>query len=257
MLRLEDIYNGGFYKMFRIGTSILLKALIFAPLLFLCKKDKRVYILLFILISSLNEFGLGVGKLYLKISPHLYWNWSGKILSIIISIIFILILTRFLRTISYDEYKISWGHKVKAKKAIFFSYGILLIVIILFYILNYKQSFDIEQLFFQLTMPGIDEELCFRGIYLALLNKAFIERYKFLDTEFGIGLIITAIQFGLGHALHISPSMGLSFDLFYFVWSGIAGFCFGLLAESTGSLVLPITSHNIFNVIAFLVRVFR
>jgi membrane protease YdiL (CAAX protease family) len=205
------------------------------------------------LISSLNEFGLGIGKLYLSLGLH--YNWSGKILSIIISIAFILILKRFLKTMSYNDYKISLGHRIKAKKAVLFSFSVILIVIIIFCILNNKQSFDMEQLFFQLTMPGIDEELCFRGIYLGLLNMAFIKRYKLLDAKFGLGLIIVSIQFGLAHALSISSGMGISFDLVYFTWSSMVGFSLGLLAESTGSLILPIASHNIFNVINFLIRV--
>ncbi|GLC31219.1 CPBP family intramembrane glutamic endopeptidase [Clostridium omnivorum] len=240
-----------------MGMSVLLKAFIFLPLLFLCKKDKRIYVLLFILISSLNEIGLKVGKLYLNLSSHLHYNWSGKILSIIISITFIIILKRFLVPISYSDPKISVGHKIKAKRAMIFSYGILLLVIVIFYILNYKQQFDMEQLLFQLTMPGMDEELCYRGIYLALLNIAFIKRYQFLDAKFGVGLIIVSIQFGLGHALSVSSSMGISFDMFYFFWSGAVGFCIGLIAESTGSLILPIVSHNGFNVINFLVRALR
>lgn len=239
-----------------MGMSVLLKTFIFLPLLFLCKKDKRIYVLLFILISGLNEIGLKLGRLYLNLSSHLHYNWGGKILSIIISVAFIIILKRFLVPISYSDLKISLGHKIKAKRAIFFLWYSSN-AHSNFYILNYKQQFDMEQLFFQLTMPGMDEELCYRGIYLALLNIAFIKRYQFLDAKFGVGLIIVSIQFGLGHALSVSSSMGISFDMFYFFWSGAAGFCIGLIAESTGSLILPIASHNGFNVINFLVRALR
>jgi membrane protease YdiL (CAAX protease family) len=239
------------------GLRILFEAVIFSPLLLLCKKDKRVYVLLFILISSLNEIVLVLGKLYFKFFPALHWNWSGKILSIVISAVFIIILKKYFGTISNNDFKISLGHKVKGVKAILFSYGIFLIVIVIFYILKYKQSFNLEELFFQLTMPGLDEELSFRGIYLALLNMAFIKRYKFLDAKFGMGLIIVSIQFGLAHGLSIGLGQGISFDVFNFVWTGAVGFGLGLLAESTGSLILPIVSHNIFNVINLLVRVFR
>jgi len=57
------------------------------------------------------------------------------------------------------------------------------------------------------------------------------------------------IAFGLGHAFQCCFGTGFSFDLFSFVITGSIGLCLGIMAESTGSLVLPFVSHNLYNAI--------
>jgi membrane protease YdiL (CAAX protease family) len=213
-------------------------------------------VLLFILVSTLNQFAVRAGRIYIDF--NLNWNWEGKILSAIISIIFIFASKKYLETITYEDYKISFRHRGYAKRAVFFCAAALVVILIIrYFMFNDTQAFNIETLLFQATIPGLDEELCFRGIYLALLNLAFTKRTKFLGAEFGLGLIITSIQFGLAHALLIGINTGFTFNIYIFVYTAIIGFILGLLAESTKSLILPIASHNGYNVVSTLISMFR
>jgi len=50
---------------------------------------------------------------------------------------------------------------------------------------------------FQLIMPSIVEEIADRGVLLTLLSMIFISNLKIGKTYFGMGVIITAVLFGL------------------------------------------------------------
>ena len=110
---------------------------------------------------------------------------------------------------------------------------------------------------FQLTIPGVDEELFYRGICLTLLNLAFIKRIRIFGVNFGIGIILVTIQFALGHSLFFDIKNGFYFSLFNFSYTAVIGLLYGVLAESTKSLLLPIVTHNSYNVIVTLISIFR
>ncbi len=42
-----------------------------------------------------------------------------------------------------------------------------------------------EEIVFQLTMPGFEEELFYRGILLFALSQAFTDRIRFLGVDWG------------------------------------------------------------------------
>jgi uncharacterized protein len=235
--------------------NTLFKALLLSSLLIVCDKKKRKYIWLFILISSLNDLGLRSGKLWPN-PFHLYWNWEGKIASILISVAFVVLLKRYVKTLPFTEYKISFKQRIFGKRAILYAVFFILLNIAGNFVEG-RSKLVMETVLFQLTMPGIDEELSFRGIYLALLNKVFEKKYRLLDCKFGWGLIIVSILFGAVHGLNISINTGIRFDIFNFFVTGGLGFCFGILAEASGSLVLPIAAHNMFNTLGYLIRVFK
>ena len=56
-----------------------------------------------------------------------------------------------------------------------------------------KSEFDIETLLFQLTIPGIDEEIMYRGVLLGLLMSCIKDKRFFRNY---IGILIIAILFG-------------------------------------------------------------
>ena len=109
---------------------------------------------------------------------------------------------------------------------------------------------DTETIAFQLTMPGLDEELFYRGILLLALNEAFGARVRVLGAPIGWGGVATSLLFGVIHGL--SWSQGLVLDADAMLWAGVPGLLLLWLRERTGSLLLPVIAHNAANGIAAL-----
>jgi membrane protease YdiL (CAAX protease family) len=126
--------------------------------------------------------------------------WSGKLYSIV----FILILAVLLRKkITFSELGLRLQQN---KKSVRFS----LIFILLFFMISMaiglvskKTPFDVETLLFTAIMPGINEELVYRGFLLGLLNKIFERKFRFFKTNFGWGAIVTSLVFGILHGFYI------------------------------------------------------
>ena len=105
---------------------------------------------------------------------------------------------------------------------------------------------DLETVAFQLTMPGLAEEIVFRGVLIGLLHRAlpgdgFAAR---------IGpVLITAVAFGLVHGLSVEGGVP-SFDGLHFAYTFLGGLAYGWLRERTGSVAFPVLAHSLGNTIA-------
>jgi membrane protease YdiL (CAAX protease family) len=105
---------------------------------------------------------------------------------------------------------------------------------------------SLETIAFQWTMPGLDEELFYRGTLLLALNEAFRSKSNLLGAPIGYGGLLTAILFGLTHALSYK-SGAVGFDLMTFAITGVPSLLLLWLRERTGSLLLPVLVHNVAN----------
>lgn len=103
-----------------------------------------------------------------------------------------------------------------------------------------------EEIAFQLTMPGLEEEPFYRGILLFALDRAFAGRVRFLGVEWGWGAVLSCMLFGLTHALGFSDG-GFSFDPIYMALTAVPSFIGVWLRLRTGSLLLPVAMHNFGN----------
>lgn len=108
---------------------------------------------------------------------------------------------------------------------------------------------DADTLAFQLTMPGLEEEIFYRGILLLALNEAFRGRWHFLGIDWGWGALLSSLMFGLGHALDVG-SDGVNFDALAMAVTGGPALLLVWLRERTGSLFLPVIMHNYANSIS-------
>ena len=105
------------------------------------------------------------------------------------------------------------------------------------------EGFDADSLAFQLTMPGLDEEIFYRGVLLLILNEAFGRPVRVLGAQMGWGAMLTALAFALTHAL------GYQDGAFTFAWApmattGLAGLLLVWPVSST-HLTLP-TDYSVF-----------
>jgi len=179
-----------------------------------------------------------------------YFNWSGKLYSIT----FALIIMIFIKNIISSN---DIGLKLKQNKnSIKFS----LIFILFFFMVSTlslfskKSDFDANTLIYCVIMPGLNEELIYRGLLLGLLNKLFERKIKLLKTYFGWGTILVSIVFGLLHGFQLSDNFQFHFNLVTIILTGIYGFIFALMRERSGSLVFPIIAHSTADFFNFLFK---
>jgi len=109
-----------------------------------------------------------------------------------------------------------------------------------------------EDVAFQLTVPGLEEEPCYRGILLYALYRAFTGRARFLGVDWGWGALLSCLLFGMAHAFGFSNGH-FSFDALTMALTALPSFIAVWLRLRTGSLLLPILMHNFGNAISMLI----
>ncbi len=176
----------------------------------------------------------------LPIFSSLEWNWSGKVFAIIASLAFIALW----RAISWREIGFTGLRKGS---------WLPFIALILFQQLVPpwpaigSEPIKTETLLFQLTMPGIDEEVIYRGILLVLFNRAFGNPWNLLGAKIGWGCILISVLFGLIHGVGFNEQFQFHVDVTRIISLSFSGFLIGWVRERTGSLYPAIVFHNIGN----------
>ncbi len=102
----------------------------------------------------------------------------------------------------------------------------------------------LEYFAYQATMPGLSEELGFRGLVLGILLAALARPAT--TARIAVILVVAALPFA---ALHVLDQSGLSLVVL-FAFTLYAGIVLGWLRLTTGSLVATIVAHNVANVAA-------
>jgi hypothetical protein len=110
-----------------------------------------------------------------------------------------------------------------------------------------------EAIAFQLTMPGLEEEMFFRGVLLLTLDQAFRARVRLFGVDWGCGAVLSSALFGLVHALSYDAG-AFGFDPLTFALTGAPSFVAVWLRYRTGSVLLPILIHNFGNSIGMAIR---
>lgn len=109
-----------------------------------------------------------------------------------------------------------------------------------------------EEIAFQLTMPGLEEELFYRGLLLFALDRAFTGRVRFLGVDWGWGALLSSLLFGMTHAFGYSDG-GFAFDPLYMALTALPSLLAVWVRLRTGSLALPVAMHNVGNSIPGLI----
>lgn len=218
-------------------------------------EDKNKYLLLFVAyyIAYISLLNLPNWFPALKIISG-NWNWSGKIYAITGSIVFYQVFkTSFSR---YNFITFKQRDNSFRTRAILLLLVFLLTIIYAFWAVR-NDTTRLEDLLFQSSMPGIDEELAFRGIMLGLLSNALSPKFKLGFINLGNpALLITAMLFGFAHSLHISPDWDLHQNWTEFITTFIFGWLLGWMTIKSGSILMPILIHNWLNVLPITVGIF-
>ena len=90
---------------------------------------------------------------------------------------------------------------------------------------------------YQATLPGLVEEAVFRGLLLALLDRAYTRRRALLGVGVGWGGVVITIVFLALHGFSAGTLLSVLPAALLALW----------LRLRTGSLVLPVVVHNLWN----------
>lgn len=181
----------------------------------------------------------------LRIIDLPYWNWSGKIYAITGSLLFYF---QFKKMFASHDY-ITLKPKNNALNCT------LLITIIVFLgafawaLLSSKNSDErFEMFLFQFTMPGLDEELAYRGIMLGLLSNSLKPKINLGSANLGNpALLITSILFGLSHSIYIDDNWSFYHNWFEFFNVFAIGLFLGWITIKSGNILMSILMHNLIN----------
>jgi len=222
-----------------------LQVLIIVPFAILLLKEKNrisfLRIFVFVFCYIVYQF--------IEVLPRLYptfdiikgsWNWDGKIYGIILGVVFYFLFRKLFRENDFFTLR---QNKENFKPALVGAIIMVLLSSIVWFIFG-KSEFNFETLAFQISIPGIDEEIFFRGLLLGLLASALKEKVSFLGNP---SVLLTAILFGFMHVLKIDKNNSIGFDLIYFLQTGLAGYVWGWITIKSRSILLAIFSHNFSN----------
>ncbi len=92
-----------------------------------------------------------------------------------------------------------------------------------------------------LLFVGFLEEFFFRGYIQSRLNGYFGKSFRLKGVDFGYGLILTAVIFGLFHPVTVMDGTPWPWAL----WTGALGLALGFIREKTGSVVSSAVLHGI------------
>ena len=178
---------------------------------------------------------------------HLHWNWTGKLFSILFSVGVVLLVR-----LSPAEVGFTWP---RLRLGWAWTYAGLLFAALFACVVNwvYRNGAHVglETYLYQASMPGLDEELCFRGVGFALANRAFAEgsgRWRGVPA-----MLITTLAFVLGHGWEHDRT-GSHFLWVSALYSAALGLLFGLMRLRSGSLLGPVVAHNAANTLGTFVR---
>jgi membrane protease YdiL (CAAX protease family) len=176
------------------------------------------------------------------------WNWAGKCLALAVEILFVLVISPFPKSIFSISKKVDWS----GTRPLLILCFIYIVFRIGMYATSGEASLQIhpETTLYQATLPGLQEELLYRGILLGLINTVFIHPgFRFLNVNFGLSTMLTSLLFGLAHGLSLTVNLTFSMNFFVFARAAFDGFLFALLTEKTKSLLPGMVFHNVGNLI--------
>jgi membrane protease YdiL (CAAX protease family) len=119
-----------------------------------------------------------------------------------------------------------------------------------FSLLGVRKKLDTQGWVFLLIMPGLAEELVFRGVYQSLGNRVFGKPWRLAGAEFGWALIITAILFaGSNGLVAVDPQLHARIVLHAAIAPFMLSLVSGWIRERTDSVWPSVIGHNLSNIV--------
>lgn len=200
------------------------------------------------LLVALNDALLT--RLY-RLAPNLLpdsdWNWQGKLMALAATLAIAALPMFGWRRVGLTLAQAPGSLKAALPVAALYC-GFFLALALAFP----SEPATADDIAFQLTMPGLEEEAFYRGLLLFALYQAFAGRARIAGVEWSWGAVLSCLLFGLTHAFGYSDG-SFSFDPLTLALTAVPSFLAVWLRLRTGSLLLPILLHNFGNAITLLV----
>ncbi|WP_347922934.1 CPBP family intramembrane glutamic endopeptidase [Pontimicrobium sp. SW4] len=180
------------------------------------------------------------------------WNWSGKLYATLGVLLFLVVYGKFQLK---DYYLTLKQNKSFLKKGILILLVYILIEVISYVFLSNKMPWSLDTLLYQLTMPGIQEEVASRAIIIGLLVQVLSSEKKlFKKSRINPAILVASLMFGFGHGLFLNDSLEVTFYAYPFIRTTLIGYLYGWITVKSGSILLALVSHNLLNFITSLMR---
>ena len=172
-------------------------------------------------------------------------DWQTKIIETILALAFMFTY----RKVSLKEYGLTSKLETGSLKPIIITFFLITVLVngVQYLQDGFGGHTGTERLLYQATMPGIAQELLYRGAMLGLLNKAFGKPWKIFGANMGWGAIITSVLYGLIHGLAADVHFQIYFFFGKLLITGLIGFALAWAKERSGSLIPSIVAHNFIN----------
>jgi uncharacterized protein len=247
---------------FAVLTQVLIGSITFLILLFAGRKKIFAcsgYLVIFFLFYFIDNLAITLTNHFpgLQIVPNhtwegfLLWGWSGKCYSIFIVLLLVYNIRSYLplSEIGLTTRQHS-GSLAPSLVVIFlialgaFSLGVL----------APRGKSDLGLLFYLAILPGLNEELVYRGVLPASLDRLFPKNWILASAKIGWGTLITTLLFGLLHGLWLDDHLDLHIEIVWIRNAFLSGLIFAWLKERTGSLLMPVIAHGAWDFFIFLPR---
>lgn len=180
----------------------------------------------------------------------LAWSWQGKLLEIVLAIVSVAVTPG----LTFDSIGVTAQLRPGWRAGLAAVVGVSLALPITFIIwLGARDTLTPEGWLFEATAPGIAEELIFRGVLLALADRAFGRPYRVAGAELGWGAIVTSVIFALVHVVNVERDGALHVELLLGIGPLIGGLIASWARARVGSLLPLMLAHNASNLVIPLV----
>jgi uncharacterized protein len=170
------------------------------------------------------------------------WNWVGKALTIIATVIMLFALPNI-------DCKRA-GVTFRQRPGTFWSTLLVIMVVTTAaaFIQRHQGVPDVraQTWLYQLLMPSIDEELFYRGLLLYYVARGLGDLLPTRIWNVDLSVWLVTVLFALVHAVgfdHRKPILDVGSFLFILV----PGYLLGWARQRTGSVVLPVVGHTLTN----------
>jgi uncharacterized protein len=166
------------------------------------------------------------------------WNWSGQLLALAGALWVASMLARR-AGLPWHEMGFTWVQRSGSlRPAVGVSAGALALNLLLMRLSHFRLAdVALETWIYQATLPGLVEEAVFRGVLLALLDRAFVARKEVFGAPIGWGGALVTLAFVALHGIGPGTLPGVLPAALLYLW----------LRARTGSLVMPIAVHDLWN----------
>jgi membrane protease YdiL (CAAX protease family) len=177
---------------------------------------------------------------------HLHWSWQECLLSTA----WPFFLVALVPGISLASVGVTSRFRPGWLKPSIVAGLLALAVPAVFFILGARKKLDAQGWAFLLIMPGLAEELVFRGVYQSLLNRIFGKPWRLANAEFGWGLIISAVLFaGSNGLVAVDPQLHARIVLHAAIAPFLLSLVSGWVRERTDSIWPSVFGHNLSNIV--------